>query len=65
MADDKHNRPTTLPSWLQHYGGQPPPPVEPDQNKLPLLPRDQRFPNLRPPRRPWRRSIRRRLTEST
>jgi len=64
MPDDKHNRTTTLPSWLDHYGGRGPPPVPPDIGKLPLLPRDQRFPHLRQPRRPWRRTLRQKLAES-
>jgi hypothetical protein len=39
-------------------------PEPPDQNRLPLLPYYERFPHLRPPRKSWRRSIRRRLMES-
>jgi hypothetical protein len=69
MPDDKHSR-TTLPSWLSgppgsQYGGHLPPPSEPDIGKLPLLPRDQRFPHLKPPRRSWRRTLRQKLSEST
>jgi hypothetical protein len=37
---------------------------EPDQGKLPLLPRAERFPDLKLPRRPGRQTLRRRLAES-
>jgi hypothetical protein len=38
-------------------------PPEPDPNKLPLLPRDQRFPQHAPRRRPWRQTLRQKLSE--
>jgi hypothetical protein len=60
MTDEPQDRPP-LPGRVRETRSLQPAP--PDQNRLPCLPYLQRHPHLKPPRRPWRRSIRRRLSE--
>jgi hypothetical protein len=64
MADERQNLP--LPYRLSGppaFRGRESRKPEPDPGKLPLLPHAQRF-ELKPPRRPWRRTLRQRLARS-
>jgi hypothetical protein len=68
MTDDRQDRPAPLPSGPRDlragtYGGALPP-AAPDVGKRRALSYYDRHPEHRPPRRPWHRSIRRKLMES-